>query len=108
MIEIDSHAQNDALIVPRGNLDWIAATELRHTVDYLLHLRLNFVIDLGRTNRVDASGLSAVVGSIRRARTVGINACVVNPRPSVRRQLGLVSIDHLVLCSKVDIGNDAA
>jgi len=108
MIEIESRADSGVVVIPSGNLDWIGATALRHAVDAILGLRVDFVIDLSRTNRVDATGMSALVGSIRRARTLGINACIVNPMPSVRRQLGLVSIDRLVLCSSVDSGNDAA
>lgn len=108
MIDIESRVDSDAAIIPSGNLDWIGASALRHAVDDVLRLRVNFVIDLGRVSRVDATGISALVGSIRRARSLGLDACIVGPRPSVQRQLELVSIDQLVLCSSIESGNDAA
>lgn len=108
MIEIESPVDGDVVVMPRGNLDWVSATPLRHAVDDLLRLGLNFVVDLSRTDRVDATGISALVGTIRRAQAAGISACIVNARPSVQRQLDWVSLDQLVLCTEVFTGNDAA
>jgi anti-anti-sigma factor len=107
MIEIESRP-HEVAVVPNGNLDWIGATAFRHAVDDLFNMRADFVIDLARTSRVDATGISALVGALRRAQAAGIKACIVNPRPSVQRQLALVRIDQLVRCSHVESGNDAA
>lgn len=108
MIELESHVGADTVVRPTGDLDWIGATALRHVADDLFRLGVNFVIDLGRTCRVDATGASALVGTVRRGRALGVDVRVVNPRPSIRRQLELMSIDQLVLCSNVNSGNDAA
>jgi anti-anti-sigma factor len=106
MIELQTHLDGDTVVTPTGNLDWIDATALRHLVDVLLRMRMNFVIDLSRTYRADASGLSALVGTMRRARSVGVRVCIVNPRPFLRRQLALIGVDQLNLCSKTANSND--
>jgi stage II sporulation protein AA (anti-sigma F factor antagonist) len=107
MIELKAHVDGDQVLKPNGNLDWIGATALRHVVDDLLALRLNFVIDLSRTSGVDAAGVSALVGTVRRARALGAKVTIVNPRPSIRRRLELIGVDQLVLCSSGDLGTDA-
>jgi anti-anti-sigma regulatory factor len=55
MIGLQWHGDGDAVIKPTGNLNWIAATALRHLVHELLRLGVNFVIDLRSTSNVDAT-----------------------------------------------------
>jgi stage II sporulation protein AA (anti-sigma F factor antagonist) len=108
MIELEWNDDGDAVIKLTGNLDWVAATALRHVVHDLLQLGANFVIDLRSTSGVDATGASALVGATRRARALGPSVSIVNPRPSVRRQLELMRIDQLILFPNVDSGGDAS
>jgi anti-sigma B factor antagonist len=108
MIELKSQVDGHVVVTPTGNLDSIGATALRHLVDDLLRLRMSFVIDLRRTNRVDATGISALLGTIRRARALSVDVSIMNPRPSIERQLGLIGLHPLSMCSSSDNGNDAA
>ena len=108
MIEVESNRDGVTTIRPAGTLDWTGATALRHVVDDLFRLRASFVVDLARTSRVDATGASALLGTMRRSRAVGVDVRVVNARPAIRRHLELMSIDGLVLCPGVDSGGDAA
>ncbi len=104
MIELEWKADGDAVIKPTGDLNWVVATALRHVVQDLLRLGVNFVIDLRSTSGVDATGASALVGTTCPARALGPSVSIVNPRPSVRRQLELMRIDQLILCPNVDTG----
>src|SRR5579864_7030062 len=100
MIELESRVDDDTVIRPTGSLDWNGASALRHVVDDLLRLRVNFAIDLSRTSRIDATGASALVGIVRRARALGVTVSIVNPRPSIRWQLELLRVDKLVLSAQ--------
>jgi anti-sigma B factor antagonist len=108
MVELKSQVDGHAVVTPMGNLDSIGATALRHLVDDLLCLRMGFVIDLRRTNRIDATGMSALLGTIRRAQALSVDVSIMNPRPSIERQLGLVGLHALSMFSSSDNGNDAA
>lgn len=102
MIEVESPNDGTPTIRPAGSLDWLGAEILRHVVDDLFRLELSFVIDLARTTRVDATGASALLGTMRRSRALGVDVRIVNPRPAIRRKLEVMSIDEFVLCSDTD------
>ncbi len=97
--------RNDALpgptvvCKPMGNLDWTSAMSLRHDVRDSLQPGVEIVIDLGPVEFIDATGMRAVVGSVRLAREFGATARVCNVRPQVRRLMELVGVYRLVTSS---------
>jgi anti-anti-sigma factor len=92
---------------PRGTLDWVGATCLRHVINDSLRPGIEVVIDLSHVDRVDAVGMSALLGSVRRVRAIGSRAVVCNIQPAVRQRLELVGIYRdLTHCPTT--GNDAA
>jgi anti-anti-sigma factor len=87
MIETQVGPDDSILLKPFGDLDWMAAITLRHVVDDALQPGLDLVIDLGQVAHIDAVGISALVGSVRRVRAAGGEAQVSNPCAEVQHRL---------------------
>ena len=97
---IDIRTRPDASVIlkPTGDLDWVSSVSLRHVVEDVLHPLARFVVDLEEVQNIDAVGVSALIGSIRRARSVGGDLRVVNPRPAVQRALRLADVYGRLSC----------
>lgn len=108
MIEIGPGPNSSLLLRPTGDLDWFGATSLRHAVADCLAERVQFVIDLRRVKYIDAVGISALLGTLRRARAVGGEVRVVNPRPAVRHRLQLAGVYPSLMDAFSNNGDDAA
>jgi anti-sigma B factor antagonist len=107
-IEILTDPDASVLCKPLGDLDWVSAVSLRHAIHDAVRPGAEIVIDLSRVSLIDAVGLSAIAGSIRRAQAVGATVVVRNPLPRVSRLMELVGVDRL-LRGHVDAGGpDAA
>jgi anti-anti-sigma factor len=108
MIETQRLPDASYYLRPFGELDWIGAMSLRHVMHDLVQPGVRVDIDLSEVSRIDAVGLSALVGSIRRVRAVCGEIRLSNPRLRVRRRLELAGIYHLSLCCPLTSGDDAA
>jgi anti-sigma B factor antagonist len=95
---IETHLRQDEAVVckPWGDLDWRTSVSLRHAVHDALRPGGYVLIDLSRVTYIDAVGLSAIVGTLRRARAVGAVVGVYNMQPRVRRRMELVGMASLV------------
>ena len=107
---IETHVWADSSIVcrPSGRLDWIAAVSLRHAIGDLLRPSVEVIIDLSRVEFIDAVGISAIVGSVRRVRAVGGHAEICRASPAVRCRLELAGVYQLAVRCSAANGNDAA
>jgi anti-anti-sigma factor len=107
---IETRVLGDLSIVcrPSGGLGWIAAVSLRHAIGDLLRPGVEVVIDLRRVDFIDAVGISALVGSVRRVRAVGGQAEIRGGSSQVRRRMELAGICPLLMGSAATHGNDAA
>ena len=80
---IETHLLADSGIVcrPSGSLDWIAAVSLRHAVGHSIQPGVDVIVDLSRVEFIDAVGISALVGTVRRVRALGgqANICGASP-----------------------------
>ena len=54
-------------------------------------------IDLGHVERIDAEGVSALVGSARRAQNIGAALRIVNVRPRVKKALERAGVRDLLV-----------
>ena len=108
MIETQLLADSTIVCRPSGSLDWIAAVSLRHVIADWLRPGVEIVIDLSRVDFIDAVGISAIVGSVRRVRAVGGRAQICGASGQVQRSMELVGVDRLVMRSSATTGNDAA
>jgi len=107
---VETHLRADSSIVcrPSGDLDWIGAMSLRHAIHDSVRPGVDIIIDLSRVDFVDAVGMSALVGSVRRVRATGGEAQICNPSSDVRRRLELVGVYGLLTCCSARHGNDVA
>src|ERR1700722_9179806 len=100
MIETETCSDSTAIWRPSGDLDIASAVPLRHLVGDILRSELDLVIDLDEVTFVDAVGISALVGAIRRVRAAGGTARVSNINPRVRWVLELVGVEQLLTQSR--------
>lgn len=107
---IETHLLADSGIVcrPSGSLDWIAAVSLRHAVGHSIQPGVDVIVDLSRVEFIDAVGISALVGTVRRVRALGGQANICGASPEVRRRLELAGVYRLVMGCSARNGNDAA
>ena len=107
---VETHVGADSRIVcrPCGGLDWIGAVSLRHALHDSLRPGVHIIIDLSRVDFIDAVGMSALVGSVRRVRAVGGEAQICNATSQVRQRMELVGVYHLLTHSSARNGNDVA
>ena len=92
MVETRVRADCSIVCRPSGGLDWIGAVSLRHAVPDSLRPGVVMTIDLSPIDFIDAVGMSALVGCVRRARAVGGEALICNATPHVRQRMELVDM----------------
>jgi stage II sporulation protein AA (anti-sigma F factor antagonist) len=97
VIETYVGPHSSAVCRPRDDLDWLNAFPLRRALSDLLQPGVQIVIDLGRVSWIDATGVSALMESIRRVTAVGGTVRICHMSPEVRRRLELVGVDRFVL-----------
>ncbi len=107
MIETQVLADSTIVCRPAGSLDWIAAVSLRHALGGLLRPGVEVIIDLSRVEFIDAVGISAIVGSVRRVRAVGGQAQMCGASPQVRRRLELAGVYRLLMPCSATNDHDA-
>jgi anti-anti-sigma factor len=108
LIETQLLADSSIVCRPSGSLDWIAARSLRHVIGDTLRPGIRMIIDLTRVESIDAVGMSAIVGTVRRVRAFGGHTEIRGASPEVRRRLELVGVYRLVMRCSAANGNDAA
>jgi anti-anti-sigma factor len=104
VIETRLLADSSTVCRPLGALDWIAAVSLRHVISDCLRPGVEVIIDLSRVEFIDAVGISAIVGSVRRVRAVGGRAEIRGSAPAVRWRLELAGAYRLVAGRPVGMG----
>jgi anti-anti-sigma factor len=107
MIETQLHSSGSIVLRLWGDLDWIAAQSLRHVMTDMLRPGIEVVVDLSHVASFDAVGISALVGSSRRARSVGCRLRIHSAGPEVYLLLERFCVQS-VLATSVDDHNDAA
>jgi anti-anti-sigma factor len=91
MIDIKTRPDTTLECKPLGAIDWRSSTTLRHAVHEAMCPGHKIIIDLGQVAYIDAVGLSAIIGIVRRAPAVGATVALSNARPPVRRRIDLVN-----------------
>jgi anti-anti-sigma factor len=95
MIQIENCQDSTTIVRLSGDLDLVSSFHLRHVVCDILEPGLNLVIDLRHVRTMDAVGVSALLGSIRRVRASGGKAQVRNAQPRVRWLFQILGVDQL-------------
>jgi anti-anti-sigma factor len=95
MIERKICADGQIWLRAFGDFDWTAAVALRHAIEDSIYPGARLVIDLGNVENIDAVGLSAVGGWVRRAQSMGGGIQIVNAPSRVRAALRVPATQDL-------------
>jgi anti-anti-sigma factor len=105
---IETTSSNSSFVMKVwGNLDWMGAVTMRHVVEHSLQPGMRTVIDLSHTDAIDAVGISALLGTVRRVRATGGSACICNVPARVRRYVDLAGATQ-ILTPAVGLVGDSA
>lgn len=98
MHELDTDTAPGAAVVRVGaRLTMVNAAELRAAVDEALGGgRTTVVVDLGRCEFMDSSGLGAIIGGLKVARQAGGDLRIARLTPQVRTVLELTNLDRVL------------
>ena len=99
MVEISTCPDGRIRLRAFGEFDYTAATSLRHLSEDTVRQGVRLVVDLGCVDSVDGSGISALVGTVRRVRSLGGRVEIVNPRRRVTAMLRLAGVHDLLFSS---------
>ena len=89
LVELEHEPPSTVICRPTGDLEMVESFVFRHVISDLLQPGLQLEIDLRHVGRIDAVGLSALVGTVRRVRAVGGGASITNASPRVQWCLDL-------------------
>jgi len=92
-------SKSSFLIKVWGNLDWMGAVTVRHVVQDSLQPTMQIVIDLSHVDAIDAVGISALVGTVRRVRAAGGTVRICNVPARLRRYLNLAGVTEMLTSS---------
>jgi len=96
-----------ALVRPEGELDASSVAPFREAVADLTDIGA-LVIDLAEVPFIDAVGLGAIVGGVRRAREHGTRVAVARARPAVKEILATAGMDRIAeLADTIDQAAEA-
>jgi anti-sigma B factor antagonist len=90
------HADGEAVVRVRGEVDFAARPELDETFADALSASARVVVDLSETTFMDASGIAALVEAHKRAGQHGGAVIVRSPSAMTRRLLAITGVDGLV------------
>ena len=87
---------SDAIVRIRGDLDCYSAPQLRSAlVAAMADGARNVTLDIGGTQFVDSTGLSVLVGGLRRLRNHGGNLVVASPTDATRRLFEITGLSSV-------------
>ncbi|GAB2455986.1 STAS domain-containing protein [Xylanimonas ulmi] len=85
-------------LAPEGRLNLISAPPLKARVDDLVRDgRSHVVVDLGRVDHIDSSGLGALVGGLKSARQAGGELRIARAGEQVLAVLKLTNLDRILV-----------
>lgn len=91
-----SESAGRTILTVSGELDVLTAPQLRERLLEILDRGdRQILVDLGPTEFVDSSGLSALVTGIKRARSLGGDLGLICPPGNVRRLIEIAALDQV-------------
>lgn len=96
-ISLDTPSDGVAVLHLEGRLDLVSAATVKSEILRAVEQgRARVVIDLKGVSFVDSSGLGALIGGLRAARTAGGDLRIANPGPQARMILELTTLDRVL------------
>ncbi len=110
-MKMTAYSSEQALLVQLdGEIDHHSAAEVRESMDKMIgELRpKTLVLELGRIDFMDSSGLGLVLGRYRRLRELGATMLIQNPPDRVEKLLRMAGVDKLIGVRHTDAGTTDA
>jgi len=96
-ILLDTPTDQAAVLHIDGRLDLATAAEVKKSILQAVDGgRPYVVVDLKAVPFIDSSGLGALIGGLRAARTAGGDLRIANPGPQARMILELTTLDRVL------------
>ena len=93
-----SYAEDILTATLSGEIDHHSAIAIRTHIDEALFVKRPelLVIDIGRVDFMDSSGLGLIMGRLAKASELGIRLAVANPSPRAVKMLKMAGLDRLI------------
>ena len=96
-IIVENIAEDIAIVRPTGRLNMVTAPIVRETiVAAIAEGRPRVVVDLGRVEFIDSTGLGALIGSLKSARQAGGDLRIARPTAQVQMIFSLSNLDRIL------------
>jgi anti-sigma B factor antagonist len=96
-IAVDDEGTDISIVAPAGRLNMVSARQLTTVITEVIDGGRPFVIvDLGKTDFMDSSGLGALVSSLKRARQAGGDLRLARPNAQVNAVLELTNLNRVL------------
>ncbi|MBX7110795.1 MAG: STAS domain-containing protein [Dehalococcoidia bacterium] len=97
-ILLETPSDGAAVLHIHGRLDLTAASDVKSAILRAVdNGRPQVVVDLKDVPFIDSSGLGALIGGLRAARTAGGDLRIANPGPQARMILELTTLDRVLV-----------
>jgi anti-sigma B factor antagonist len=90
------HEQDYTIVTPAGEIDIFTAPPLRERLFELAASGRPLVVDLDQVGFIDSAGLSALIGTAKRAAAHGGSLCAACARPKIRKTFRLTGLDRQI------------
>lgn len=92
-------ASGAVMVSPSGRLDLVSAADLRRQLlNQIQSGNVRLIVDLSRIERIDSTGLSALVAGLKAARQAGGTLQIARPSKPVLALLKLTNLARVLEC----------
>lgn len=93
-----SYTEDTLTATLRGEIDHHSAVAIRAHIDEELYTKRPalLVIDVGKVDFMDSSGLGLIMGRLAKASEIGTRLAVANPAPRAVKMLKMAGLDRLI------------
>lgn len=97
-----SYGEDTLTVFLGGEIDHHRAVSVRSRIDEALfeHLPKTLIIDIGRVDFMDSSGLGLIMGRLAKAKEIGAVLVLQNPSARVVRMLKMAGLDRMIQTTK--------
>lgn len=94
-LNIESEEKENLFILKaKGEVDVYTAPALKEAVLAALEKSSNIAFDLSETSYMDSTGLSVLIGALKRAKGQDGRVVILDPHPNVRKLLEITGLDR--------------
>lgn len=97
-----SYEEDTVIAEIGGEIDHHRAVSVRSQIDEALFKKMpkKLVIDVGRVDFMDSSGLGLIMGRLAKAKEIGATLILKNPSVRVTRMIKMAGLDRVIQTTK--------